>query len=83
MDLSKKTTILFSPELHRRLSRLAAQRGQSLGNLVREACEVQYGVLGGAAQAEAVASLAKLGLPVDTPARMKRESVPRPDKLLP
>ena len=26
MDLTKKTTILFSPELHRRLSKLAACR---------------------------------------------------------
>lgn len=32
MELSKKTTILFSPEFHRRLSRLAARRGVSLGD---------------------------------------------------
>ncbi len=83
MELTKKTTILFSPELHRRLSRLASRRGRSLGDLVREACEVQYGVIGGPGQSDAVASLAKLGLPVSTPAHMKRESIPGPDKLLP
>jgi len=83
MELSKKTTILFSPELHRRLSRLAARRGASLGELVREACERQYGVVGSDARLEAVGALAGLGLPVGTPAAMKRESLPDPDALLP
>jgi hypothetical protein len=81
-QLSKKTTILFSPELHRRLSRLAARRGVSLGELVREACEARYGVIGGAAQLDAVSALAVLGLPVASPERMKHESQPDPDALL-
>jgi hypothetical protein len=83
MELSKKTTILFSPELHRRLSRLAASRGVSLGELVREACEVRYGVVGSARRREAVDALAALALPVGTPQDMKRESLPAPDNLLP
>ena len=83
MDLTKKTTILFSPELHRRLSALAARRGRSMGDLVREACEIQYGVVGGSAQLAAVAALSLLELPVDDPVAMKRESVPDPDALLP
>ncbi len=83
MELSKKTTILFSPELHRRLSRLAASRGVSLGELVREACEVRYGVAGSADRRAAVDALAALTLPVGTPAAIKRESVPAPDDLLP
>jgi predicted transcriptional regulator len=83
MELSKKTTILFPPELHRRLTQLAARRGRSLGELVREACELQYGVAGSPEQAEAVAGLARLQLPVGTPGEMKRESVPAPDALLP
>lgn len=82
MELSKKTTILFSPELHRRLSQLAARRGRSLGDLVREACELQYGVVGSSEQSTAVAALARLELPVGTVAGMKRESVPDPDALL-
>lgn len=83
MELTKKTTILFSDELHRRLTELAARRGRSLGELVREACEVQYGVVGGQEQVKAVGALAALGLPVGAPAAMKRESVPEPDALLP
>ncbi len=83
MELSKKTTILFSPELHTRLSQLAARRGVSLGELVREACEVRYGVIGSAARLEAVGALAALDLPVGSPGQLKRESQPDPDSLLP
>jgi predicted DNA-binding protein len=83
MELTKKTTILFSPELHRRLTELAARRGRSLGDLVREACEVQYGVVGGRDQVAAVNALASLRVPVGTPSAMKQESVPEPDLLLP
>ena len=83
MELSKKTTILFSKELHRRLSELAARRGVSLGELVREACEVRYGVVGSTSRREAVKALAALDLPVGTTAQMKRESLPDPDALLP
>ncbi len=83
MELSKKTTILFSPELHRRLSQLAARRGVSLGELVREACEVRYGVIGSASRLEAVEALATLDLPAGDPDQLKRESQPDPDALLP
>jgi hypothetical protein len=83
MELSKKTTILFSPAAHRRLTELAARRGRSLGDLVREACEVQYGVVGGPDQRGAVVELAALALPVGDPASLKAESVPSPDSLLP
>ena len=83
MDLTKKTTILFSPELHRRLSRLAVRRRTSLGELVREACEAQYGVMGSADRAKAVSELAALNLPVGSPAQLKRESQLDPDAPLP
>ncbi len=83
MELTKKTTILFPPELHRRLSNLAARRGRSLGDLVREACELQYGVVGSSAQVKAVRELARLELPVGTPEEIKRELVPGADELLP
>jgi hypothetical protein len=83
MELTKKTTILFSPALHRRLTGLAARRGASLGELVREACEAQYGMGGSEVRRDAVGALAKLALPVATPAVMKRESQPKRGDLLP
>jgi len=83
MDLSKKTTILFSPELHRRLARLAARRGVSMGELVREACVARYGVLDSGTRLEVVGALAAFDLPVDSPDRMKQESQPTPDTLVP
>jgi hypothetical protein len=42
MELTKKTTILFPPDLHDPLTQLASKRGTSLGALVREACEARY-----------------------------------------
>lgn len=77
-ELSKKTTILFSPELHERLTRLAEQRGGSLGWLVREACVRQYGLVAGEDRLAAVQSLEALSLPVGDPIQMKRESLLRP-----
>lgn len=83
MELSKKTTILFSPEQHERLSRLASSRGTSMGELVREACNVVYGEIDTQSRVSAVAALARLTLPVGPPVQMKRESQPDPDSLLP
>ena len=83
MELSKKTTILFSPDSHRRLSELAERRGVSLGELVREACATAYGIVDQEVRAAAAASLASLSLPVGTPAQMKRESVVHADALMP
>ena len=83
MELSKKTTILFSPELHRRLTSLAEKRHASLGKLVREACEANYGIAGSPERTEAVRALAAMRLPVGTPSSMKQESQPDPGDILP
>lgn len=83
MELSKKTTILFSPELHQRLSRLATQMETSLGELVRTACERQYGLPSREEKLAAVRSLAALKLPVGDPLQMKREAAPEPEEILP
>lgn len=81
MELSKKTTILFPPDLHRRLTRLAEQRGTSLGQLVRTAVEHQYGLVSREARLQAVADLADLALPVGDPDEMKGESVPSAEEI--
>jgi hypothetical protein len=82
MELSKKTTILFPPDLHERLSRLAAQKGVSLGELVRSACETQYGIVSKEDRLAAVRRLATLELPVGNTLEMKLESDPDPEELL-
>ncbi|WP_310570513.1 CopG family transcriptional regulator [Gemmatimonas sp.] len=82
MELSKKTTILFSPEAHERLTALAARRGTSLGELVREACAAQYGLVDTDTRVAAVAALSALSLPVASPRDMKHESVPAAQALM-
>ncbi len=81
--LTKKTTILLQPELHRRLTRLADQRGTSLGDLIRSAVERQYGLGGSEERLQAARAMAAFALPVGSPEAMKRESVPEPEGLLP
>lgn len=83
MALSKKTTILFPPELHARLTHLAKRRGVSLGELVRTAVERQYDVPGPEERVAAVTAMAELQLPVGTPRELERESIPGPEELLP
>jgi predicted DNA-binding protein len=82
MELSKKTTILFSPDLHERLVRLAAQRNTSIGDLVRTAVEQQYCLVSMEERLEAVAALSELNLPVGSVEEMERESVPTPEEIL-
>lgn len=83
MELIKKTTILLTPELHERLARLARQRGVSMGELIRTACERHYGLVSGEDRSAAVAELASMRLPVGSPEEMKAESVPDARELLP
>ncbi len=83
MELTKKTTILFSPALHDYLTTLAKRRGLSLGELVRTACENQYGYTDPARRIEAVSKLAALNLPVGDPRELKEQSVPSADDLMP
>jgi len=82
MELTKKTTILFSPELHERLARLAAHQGTSIGDLVRTAVEKQYGLVSREERVAAVEELGALALPVGSPQEMEEESVPAPEEIL-
>ena len=81
MDLVKKTTILFAPDFYEHLTRTAKSRGASLGQLVREACEAQYGTVTSDDRVAAVACLRGLSLPTGTPRQIKRQSIPKPKKL--
>ena len=83
MELTKKTTILLSPDLYEHLTRTAKAREKSLGQLVREACETQYGYVSSEDRVRAVEELRRLSLPVGSPRKMKRQSVPKPRDLLP
>jgi hypothetical protein len=83
LELTKKTTILLTRELHERLTSLAEQEGVSLGELVRRACESQYGIVSHDDRVKAVESLAALELPVADVHTMKKESTPEAGALLP
>lgn len=82
-QLTKKTTILFPPDLYERLKRLAEQRQTSVGELVRRACEERYQLYSVEERVRAVRELGKLSLPVGSPEEMERESVPDPEDLVP
>jgi predicted DNA-binding protein len=83
MELSKKTTILLSPEQHEHLTRMADKLGLSLGELVRRACEERYGTVSEEDRLQAVRELGELSLPVGDASEMERESVPEPEDLTP
>ena len=74
MELTKKTTILLQPGLHERLTRLAERRSTSVGELIRSACERQYGMGASDERLTAVDSLGQLSLPVSSPGEMKHET---------
>ena len=76
---SKKTTILLTPRLHSHLTRIARAQGTSIGDLVRRACQAQYGHLSRSDRVRAARAVANLSLPVGTVEKMKRESVPDPE----
>ena len=55
----------------------------SLGELVRSACETQYGLSSTESRLEAVRELAELRLPVADTRTMKEQSVPSAEALCP
>ncbi len=81
MELIKKTTILFPPDLYAQLAQLAKQKDTSVGELVRRACRVQYSISPREDRQAAVRELAGLRLPVCSVEQMERESVPHVDSL--
>ena len=81
MELSKKTTLLMTPDLHELLAVESQKTGRSMGDLIRSACERQYG---GRSKVEKLArldALFQLNLPVANVATMKQESIEEPRAL--
>lgn len=62
--LTKKTTILFSPDLYRQLENLAEASRTSVANLIRQAVVQQYLLGDRRKRAAAVEALGKMNLPV-------------------
>jgi hypothetical protein len=83
MELTKKTTILLTPRLHNMLTGLSKAQHTSIGELVRRACEKQYGITSEDASRDAANRLSEFELPVGTSRAMKHESVPTPNDFLP
>ena len=75
--MTKKSTILFPPILYRELQDAARQQGRSVGDLVREAVEIQYGSGGVAARLRAVDGLAQLDDEVPDDARQLESEIAR------
>ena len=74
--MTKKSTILFPPILYRELQAAARQQGRSVGDLVREAVDIQYGSGGVAARLRAIDALAQLDDDVpDDPGQLESEIV--------
>ena len=71
--LSHKTTILFSESQFRSLRRIAKEKGRSVGELIRLACEKQYSLEPDSDAVKAVDALSSLSLPVSSVAEMKTE----------
>jgi len=72
-SLSKKTTILFSPQVYRQLERVAQREGTSVAHLVRQAAIQRYLLPDRRTRLEAVRALGAMQLPVADWPQMERE----------
>jgi hypothetical protein len=72
MEIAKKTTILFPPDLSQHLAALARDRHSSVTELVRSACLAQYRLTDRRKPLSAVAELAGMAIPVDPVRQMER-----------
>lgn len=73
--LTKKTTILFSPDLYRQLEDIAKVTKTSVAQLIRQAVIRQYLLSDKKKRLEAVEHLAKIGGPVADWETMEQEII--------
>ena len=76
MELSHKTTILFSENQFSSLKSMAKAKDKSIGELIRSACEQVYASDNNSGAVDAVFELEKLNLPVASVKEMKLEQMP-------
>ncbi|MGH2446567.1 MAG: CopG family transcriptional regulator [Candidatus Limnocylindria bacterium] len=60
---TERTQVLLSPEQRRRLERMAAREGRSVGAMIREAIE-SYTAVGPRSRTEAAEALIAMNLPI-------------------
>ena len=72
-NLTKKTTILFSPKVYRQLENVAKKQGTSVAHLVRQAAIQQYLLPDRKVRQQAVEALVAMNLPVADWPQMEHE----------
>ena len=73
--MTKKATILFPPALYQEIEEEARSQGRSVGELVREAAMIRYGVGGVSARLKAVERLVAINDEVADPERLEEEII--------
>ena len=74
-QIEKKTTILLTKSLYRRLSRLSRLTKKSMGQLLREAAERQYFSAPSSEKKEIVRKMAEMNIPVGDPEEIEAEII--------
>lgn len=72
-NIEKKTTILLTPKLHKKLARLSKISKKSMGQLLREAAERQYFSSYSPDKLEIVKKIASLNIPIGDVPTLKAE----------
>lgn len=72
-QIEKKTTILLTPTLYKRLHKLSRILGKSMGQLLREAAEKQYFSAPSVEKMKIVRRMAEMNIPVGSPEEIEAE----------
>lgn len=72
-QIEKKTTLLLTQDLYKRLLKLSRMTKKSMGQLLREAAERQYFSAPVPEKREIVRKMASMNIPVGTPEEIEAE----------